>query len=686
MTIQTTVEQSKRKFSITLLLTCILFSLITGFSVASIIITDGNLETFYNRGDFLPFYADKFEKHATNLTYDSSTQIYTVATDGAIFTLDSLNKEQHWNYLTLHLSNMNTPTLDIQLNYLDRNGNLIGTNLFSLKNGVSTIMINSEAFSCAILYILSPVGTTFTINDFEFSTNAPADNSRIFSYGLIGSLVCLIVTLLLTSLFLKKGKIPNWYAPINGLQTIYIAMGTFFFSLLPPLSPRFKKNLRIGILTGMFCILSFINVYGYFFDESVQPWLMLLISISLLFVGTLSMKSHELTYINWKNPLVASWFFLWTLSCISDFFVTKKSPYFSGYGYFMLFIMGFLFFSWNQLKDHTQILQELCKVIECTFILCAIYCVLCRPDTAGFRYKGFYNNPNPFGLYLAIVACIFLCELDRFIKNQEFNLLKLTAYACGLVGALFFLKKTQCTTGTLAIVATIVLWMLNKLFTHPTKERKYFFQAILIVALCYYPVSLGLQWGITTVPHIFNTEVVYPADQDFAYIDHEFLAPETIVYASDIMADTPDSSNRILDKLTNSSSLNTLLSGRLYHYSTYIRNMNLFGHSKRSLVYGSNINYPHNGFLAYPHTYGVYVLIPYVLMYLHYFIQAVHYLWSTQKKNSFAFLPLSIFIVFFLENMMDNVDTPFHWVVWFIFVFIGGVLFPASLHSIQKSV
>lgn len=686
MTIKTDIRPNKSRFSITILLICILFSFITGFSAASIITTNGNLDNFYNRGDFLPFYADKFENNAINLTYDSSNQIYTVTSDTSAFMLDSLNKEQHWKYLTLHVSNMNKPTLNIQLNYMDRNGILIGTNTFSLSNGDSTLTLDTEAFSCVALYILSPVGTTFYFDHFEFSTDIPADNSKLFSYGFIGSLICLFVTLLLTSLFLKSGKNIDWYAPINGLQTIYITMGTFLFSLLPPLSSRTKKILRIIILTGLFCILSFINVYGYFFDKSIHSWLMLLISISILLVATLSMNSHKLTHINWKNPFVGSWFFLWILSCISDFFVTKKSPYFNYYGYFMIFIIGFLIFSWNQIKDSSQLLWELCKVIECTFVLCTIYCLLCRPDTTGFRYKGFYNNPNPFGLYLAIVACIFLCELERYIKNQEFNFFILIAYSCGLIAALFFLKKTQCTTGTLAIGAIIILWILYKFLTHPAKERKYFFHTILIIAICYYPVSLGLQWGITNIPHIFDTEIVYPSDQDFAYIDHELLAPENIVYASDITTDIPDSSNRIVDKLTNSSSLNTLLSGRLYHYSTYIRNMNLFGHPKRSLVYGSNINYPHNGFLAYPHTYGVYILIPYVLMYLHYFIQTIRYLWSTHKKNSFAFLPLSIFIVFSLENMMDNVDTPFHWVVWFIFIFIGGVLFPASFHFTTKSV
>ena len=103
--------------------------------------------------------------------------------------------------------------------------------------------------------------------------------------------------------------------------------------------------------------------------------------------------------------------------------------------------------------------------------------------------------------------------------------------------------------------------------------------------------------------------------------------------------------------------------------------MSLFGHAKRATVYGSNINSAHNGILAYAHMYGVYTIIPYIMMFVGYFFQAFKYCKRAENKNYYACLPMIICVVFLLENMMDNVDTPFHWIVWFVFILLGGFLF-----------
>ena len=42
-----------------------------------------------------------------------------------------------------------------------------------------------------------------------------------------------------------------------------------------------------------------------------------------------------------------------------------------------------------------------------------------RPETDGYRYKGFYTNPNPFGLYMAVMIGVFLCEIDYYIKCKD---------------------------------------------------------------------------------------------------------------------------------------------------------------------------------------------------------------------------------------------------------------------------
>ena len=161
----------------------------------------------------------------------------------------------------------------------------------------------------------------------------------------------------------------------------------------------------------------------------------------MLLIAGLNIRK-PLKYRNWNNLLVISWIVLWVLACISDFIVTKKkSAYFSFYGYFILFPTGFLFFVWNNQENREKMLWQLLKALEITFVLCVVYCLMFRPETDGYRYKGFYTNPNPFGLYMAVMIGVFLCEIDYYIKCKEVKILKILPYAIGLTTAFFFLKK-----------------------------------------------------------------------------------------------------------------------------------------------------------------------------------------------------------------------------------------------------
>lgn len=108
-------------------------------------------------------------------------------------------------------------------------------------------------------------------------------------------------------------------------------------------------------------------------------------------------------------------------------------------------------------------------------------------------------------------------------------------------------------------------------------------------------------------------------DYEYASVrDLDDLTGTIHVYAAE-REDMSQTSQRIRQKLLNSNSINGLFSGRLYHYSTYLSQMNLFGHTKRATVYGSNINSAHNGVLAYAHMYGVYIIVPYIMMLLVFF-------------------------------------------------------------------
>lgn len=661
-----------------LFLVWFLFSIITGFSIAAICTTGGDLDTFYDRGDFLPIYSNNIVSNSQNLIYDSQTDVFSVSGDNAQIFFNSYSKNNAWNYLDASVSDLSGESLPLSMFYFNKENALVGEELLVLKAGENLLEVHSEPFSYAVAYIDAPQGASFRFEQFQFCTELPIDAPSLFGTGMLCSALCLLLTYGIFLLFQKSGGSPDWYAPIRGLEALYLAFGSRFVRQTGSLSASVKRVLRVLIMTGMFIALSFVNVYDLYFDDTVHRNLMLGFLVCFLLLGVLSIEK-ELKPQNWKNPLVLSWFWFWLLTCISDFFVAKGSSYFSFYGYFMLFAAGFLFFVWSNRADSSGVFEELCLVLKLTFFLCTAYCLLFRPETVGFRYKGFYNNPNPFGLYLAIVGCAIFCDLTRCLKKRALHPGQLIWCCIELSMLVFFLFKTQSATAVLSFGFMVFCWLLKSLHSaHALRHEKRVLIALLAAALCYLPVSAGLQWGITNIPRLLDTTIAYPGEVEYADNGLSLPSGAVTVYAAENDDEESSYSNRLLEKLTSSGSLNVLLSGRLEHYSTYLRGMNLFGHSKRPTVYGNNSNYAHNGFLACAHTYGVYIVIPYILMLLYYFYYALRYLRCSHSKNDFSFFPFSVFVVFFLENLMDNVDTPFHWIVWFIFSFVGGALFSMS--------
>lgn len=145
---------------------------------------------------------------------------------------------------------------------------------------------------------------------------------------------------------------------------------------------------------------------------------------------------------------------------------------------------------------------------------------------------------------------------------------------------------------------------------------------------------------------------------------------------------------RIAEKLFRSTSFSNLLSDRNYFYIFYLRNMNLFGHYYRPTMYGLGNaagSYAHNGFLSVAYTYGVYTVIPYFFMLFYYGKYALRY-YRQNHSSRYAFFPLGIFVVFFIENLSDNVDTPLHWIVWFVFTFTMGLLFQTPNSSYAQNI
>ena len=329
---QTFHKMIKRKAA--LFFVWIAFSLITGFSIAAIITTNGNLERFYNRGDFLPFYLESFTKNGQNILYEAGENKFTVTEEGALFRLNNNSRENEWKYLKADLTYLSAENLDVQMLYYDRGGNMVGEEVLSMEVGEHVYDIAAEAFSSVVMVVNDPVGTAFSISEFQFSTELPEDNTAFPAAVFLGTLLALGITALFFCAGGKRKKVIEWYRLVDGLQSAYLEAGNRLFRLRPPLLGNMRSMVRIGIMILMFVVLSFVNVYNLFFDEAWHPFVTLFLVVCILLLAFFYIQK-PLEKKSWKNPLVASWGALWLMSCVSDFFVTKTSPYYAFYGYLM---------------------------------------------------------------------------------------------------------------------------------------------------------------------------------------------------------------------------------------------------------------------------------------------------------------------------------------------------------------
>ena len=167
---------------------------------------------------------------------------------------------------------------------------------------------------------------------------------------------------------------------------------------------------------------------------------------------------------------------------------------------------------------------------------------------------------------------------------------------------------------------------------------------------------------------MLHTEIKFSNDfyMDTA-TDHPFLL--------NVSAAEPGNNNRILYKLKTSVSLETLTSGRTLYWKAYLRDMNLFGHYYNATFWGGG-HKPHNGYIAIMYRYGIFALVPYVMMILYNLIYAVRYFWENMYDDrKYAFFILANMLCCIWLLVMENLELPFGWICWYGMYLIMGVYF-----------
>ena len=503
------------------------------------------------------------------------------------------------------------------------------------------------------------------------------------------------------------------------------ALQKLYISLLSPWIPfvsRIPEKWRLRLITA--CFMTDLLLFGivryvlrresYFYNTTLGIMLMIVIAILSL--------DKALKEVRWHRSIRIVWFGMCIAFTVSDVLVPKKI---TGLGVILALVFTGVFFVWQNHSRRDLLWESAKKAIRITFVIMTIVCFCFRPIYEGGRYAGIFTNPNTFGLYLIIIAAVYMSDLDWEVATGRYWYKAIPTYI-GLGLTFFYLALTQGRTAVVTVGVIVVMWLAFKIHravvTHRWRSFLKNVMMVLIFSALVYPVSrmaiTYLPWVIGH-PIIFDGESLYLSDGSkigdlgetviaepdlnmSSLIDGYMPAAEitdvgdTYQPASaeiyqpapgeryDPTTDAPEKPlvaqsmmERFWYVLEHTSGLNALTSGRIEIYKGYYKQLNYKGHESVALtINGSTRAHAHNNWLQFGYTYGYFGMIFYGIMTILVFFYSIRYYKKRSRKNaSYAFFIPAVCVGVIVATVTECLFLPFEVFPAFMFWFVCGELF-----------
>lgn len=637
----------------------LLVGIIFSLSVAAMLRSGSfDLDCFYNVGEVYDI-AGKQQREVYDASYDISENICRAESEHAGRYFLVYDEETKWRSLYFKAKLPDAESIQVTLECLDTTGTQVFWVQQEIVCGENQIPLPELNFSQGILWIDGQQGQQFLFYDMHlFERQAIKFARRGYFYAGVVFLFYAITSVLCVKLFGQRVKKWNWYLPVDKMQEAYILVGDHFGAKI-----RLAEETKYKIRTGLFVILF---AYSYIAWESgnYNPgyrYHVLAGCILLLAIGLFSYE-QPLHKVDWKNPLVLSFFLFGIGTILSDAIVPKKT--YAYVGWVLILVFSFVFFLWNNSKKQYHIIQNILDALEIVFWINAVVCLLFRPIQEGMRYSGTATNPGMYAMYMAVMLVMFFAKIEEEWQQEKFRI-RFLRYVAGFAAAWCMLWKTQSMTaiGTMLLAGfALVLRMglQRREILQKGKKRRIFAGIAVLVGS-----SLFFSWGLTHICTGLGWTEVFPYKA--LYISMEWKNPFVEqVYAA--------SENRVVRKLMSLTDIETLTSLRNLYWAAYARAMNLFGHTYKHIFWGET-HWAHNGILWIAYYYGVFCAVPYILMFGCALVKAAKRVHIKVTAGAYEIVPFGMLVVLFMISMADNVEQPFGLIVWYLFYLMPGLLF-----------
>lgn len=507
---------------------------------------------------------------------------------------------------------------------------------------------------------------------------------------------------------------------IGGLQDLYISL----LSPWIPYTSRIPEKWRLRLITA--CFMADIVLFGivryvlrresYFYNTTLGIFLMITIAVLSI--------NGELKRVRWHRSMWITWFGMCIAFTVSDAMVPKKV---CGLGIILALVFTGVFFVWQNNTRRDLLWECFKRSLRYAFWIMAAISFLFRPVYEGGRYAGIFTNPNTFGLYLVVIAAVFLSDLDWDVATGKYWYRCLPTHI-SIALIVFYLSMTQARTSMVTCAILGIMWIAVRIKASIKRHiwRSFLKNiglclAVTVILFPVFRVSVTYLPWIIGHPIIFDGEALYLSDgskiNDLGEtviaepdVDAESLIdgymPAAKVetgaakdgetseippgfkqvpgsrYAKDTDApEKPIVPQNVMERfwylLENTKGLNALTTGRIDIYKGYYKQLNFKGHANVSLtINGSKKAHAHNNWLQFGYTYGYFGMMFYGIMtVLAVFFSIRYYKRRSRENLSFAFLIPAVCIGFVVATVTECLFLPFEVFPAFAFWFVCGELF-----------
>ncbi len=577
------------------------------------------------------------------------TGLYQVVADKAVLQIEDLYQSGNWKYMAINISDMNYDAAKWDIVYSNKKGEVVSKQTATLVDGDNMIEIACrQSYQSIKLVIKEQAGLSFRINSIQCRTNDVIISPQtimtkfFFWMGLYLGISGIIY-------LARKSKM---YTIIELLQEGYALFGDYMGRKL--IAERSRKHIgmiRTGMITLLFVMGELSGILGWYEDANGYKYYMLLIAVLITLLGVLCWES-DLTLLNWNSMIPVAWMLLWVSVCISDVMESKNYKF---VGYVFLLAVGFFFFSWNNMAEPQKIKREIYMGFNLNFVLVAVYCMIFRAKKIGVLYNGAFLSREDSAIYAVTAVGVFLAQLykELFRENEKYRWNgRIVLYIIGIAVSVSFLYYSNTISCNLAFVTEVIIFgyyifRRKKILTTKAKELILaVIPAVLLAILC----VKGVNMAINYLPEKLGTEL--------RYANEVLETKQDISVLESLRVQEPD------------YYYNVSLAGENTKGSVcleYLQKINLFGHAEELEVAGATVKVS-NTWIEVIYRYGLFILIPYVLLFAACFARAYK-----EKKAMLFIMTTLLFIMPF-----QNIELPFVHPVWILYYLGMGEWFQGS--------